>query len=147
MKADLVLSRLLFSFFPISSLPAYASRSSFLPFLPFLSFLRIRAHTIHTDPHRNKLYGRETTKEEQAWLDDTDSMPVWARSQYLDIEGWADIPHRADSEKKISLDKARAAVGSNRKRGIVAGAASADAAAVSAESPSPTKQSKGGSDA
>jgi len=32
-------------------------------------------------PHRNKKLGRESTPEEQAWLDDTDALPVWAKSQ------------------------------------------------------------------
>mmetsp|Transcript_13177 Transcript_13177/g.35193 ORF Transcript_13177/g.35193 Transcript_13177/m.35193 type:complete len:85 (-) Transcript_13177:276-530(-) len=31
-------------------------------------------------PHRNALYGRETTPEEQAWLD-SDDCPGWAKSQ------------------------------------------------------------------
>ena len=32
-------------------------------------------------PHRNKSLGRESTEEEQAWLDDTENLPGWARSQ------------------------------------------------------------------
>jgi len=31
-------------------------------------------------PHRNKLYNRETTKEESKWLD-SDEVPMWAKSQ------------------------------------------------------------------
>lgn len=32
-------------------------------------------------PHRNKKLGRESTKEELAWLADTDNLPGWAKSQ------------------------------------------------------------------
>jgi len=32
-------------------------------------------------PHRNALYGRESTPEEQAWLDDVDNLPPFAKSQ------------------------------------------------------------------
>lgn len=32
-------------------------------------------------PHRNKQKGRKNTKEEEAWLADTDSLPAWAKSQ------------------------------------------------------------------
>ena len=32
-------------------------------------------------PHRNHLLGRTSTPEEQAWLDDYDNLPGWARSQ------------------------------------------------------------------
>eukprot|EP00051_Salpingoeca_urceolata_P028655 m.487767 g.487767 ORF g.487767 m.487767 type:complete len:316 (+) comp25242_c0_seq1:115-1062(+) len=32
-------------------------------------------------PHRNNALGRETTAEEQAWLDDVDNLPGWAKSQ------------------------------------------------------------------
>lgn len=32
-------------------------------------------------PHRNAKLGRENTPEEQAWLDDKDSLPGWAKSQ------------------------------------------------------------------
>ena len=32
-------------------------------------------------PHRNDKLGRETTPEEQAWLDDKENLPGWAKSQ------------------------------------------------------------------
>ncbi|CAJ1959741.1 unnamed protein product [Cylindrotheca closterium] len=32
-------------------------------------------------PHRNEQKGRESTPEEQAWLDDYDNLPGWAKSQ------------------------------------------------------------------
>ncbi|KAL3915915.1 MAG: hypothetical protein SGILL_005423 [Bacillariaceae sp.] len=32
-------------------------------------------------PHRNAKKGRENTPEEQAWLDDVDNLPGWAKSQ------------------------------------------------------------------
>jgi uncharacterized protein (DUF924 family) len=32
-------------------------------------------------PHRNKLHGRESTPEEIAWLEDTEHLPGWAKSQ------------------------------------------------------------------
>lgn len=32
-------------------------------------------------PHRNSKLGRETTPKEQAWLDDEDNLPGWAKSQ------------------------------------------------------------------
>jgi len=32
-------------------------------------------------PHRNKLKGRESTPEEEAWLADVDNLPGWAKSQ------------------------------------------------------------------
>ena len=32
-------------------------------------------------PHRNKLYGRENTPDEDAWLRDTENLPGWAKSQ------------------------------------------------------------------
>lgn len=32
-------------------------------------------------PHRNAALGRESTPEEQAWLDDVDNLPGWAKSQ------------------------------------------------------------------
>ena len=68
-------------------------------------------------PHRNKLYGRATTAEEQAWLDETDKLPIWARSQYLDIEGWADIPQRTQSTKSHSHGSSRGS-----ERAVVAAA-------------------------
>ena len=36
-------------------------------------------------PHRNKQFGRNNTSEEQAWLDDTENLPVWAGGK-LSIE-------------------------------------------------------------
>jgi uncharacterized protein (DUF924 family) len=32
-------------------------------------------------PHRNQLYGRESTPEEMAWLEDKEHLPGWAKSQ------------------------------------------------------------------
>ena len=32
-------------------------------------------------PHRNHLFGRENTAEEQVWLDDYEALPRWAKSQ------------------------------------------------------------------
>ena len=33
-------------------------------------------------PQRNEQYGRESTAEEQAWLDEKDTLPAWAKGSW-----------------------------------------------------------------
>jgi uncharacterized protein (DUF924 family) len=57
------------------------AKNSLLYQVDFLEEHRSIVERFGRYPHRNSKLGRENTAEEQAWLNDTENLPAWAKSQ------------------------------------------------------------------